>query len=132
MPKTTGVVLVVVLAVGLVACAARERPAPAAPAAAAPAPAGGATAPPADSPLAKVQVGMSDREVENLLGPPTDENEYISGKAFVPFYYGPDRTRRAFFYKGMGRVVFAGGGGFSRNWHVSRVEYDPNEPGRAR
>jgi hypothetical protein len=68
----------------------------------------------------------------DLLGPPTGENEYITGKAFIPFFYGRDRTRQAYFYKGVGRVVFAGGGGFSRNWRVSRVEYDPNEPGRAR
>jgi hypothetical protein len=34
--------------------------------------------------------------------------------------------------RGLGRVVFAGGGGFSMNAHVERVEYDPNEPGCAR
>ncbi len=64
---------------------------------------------------------MTPREVGNLLGPPTDENQYIAGKAFIPLYFG-----------GLGRVVFAGGGGFSMNAHVERVEYDPNEPGRAR
>ena len=117
--------LVVLLLAGIPACSSQKGPEPSsstrtfAP-------------PPAGSPLGKVQVGMSEREVENLLGPPTDENEYITGKAFIPFFYGRDRTRRAYFYKGMGRVVFAGGGGFSRNWHVSRVEYDPSEVGRAR
>jgi hypothetical protein len=84
------------------------------------------------SPLAKVQPGMSPREVENLLGPPSDENAYMTGKAFIPFFYGQDRWRRAYFYKGVGRVVFAGGGGFSQDARVSRVEYDPAEPGRAR
>jgi len=88
--------------------------------------------PPASSPLAKVQVGMTQREVQNILGPPTDENAYITGKAFIPWYFGRDRHRIAYFYKGMGRVVFAGGGGFSTIGRVSRVEYDPNEPGRAR
>jgi hypothetical protein len=87
--------------------------------------------PPPSSPLSKVQVGMSQQEVENLLGRPTDENEYVTGKAFIPFYFGPDRTRVGYFYRGMGRVVFAGGKGFSRNWHVERVEYDPNETGHA-
>jgi hypothetical protein len=88
--------------------------------------------PPADSPLAKVQLGMSPREVENLLGPPNDENVYVTGKAFIPWYFGRDRWRRAYFYKGLGRVVFAGRGGFSQSAYVQRVEYDPNEPGRAR
>jgi hypothetical protein len=116
---------VVLSTVVCVACAHRE-PEPAAPMRA------NATPPPAGSPLAKVQVGMSAREVENVLGTPNDENAYMTGKAFIPFFYGQDRWRRAYFYKGLGRVVFAGGGGFSQNAHVTRVEYDPGEPGRAR
>jgi len=113
----------------LVACAHREpSPAGSAPlAAAAP-----AVAPPAGSPLAKVQIGMSEREVEDILGRPTDENSYVTGKAFVPFYFGKDSGRVAYFYKGVGRVVFTAGGPYSRSLRVQRVEYDPNEPGRAR
>jgi hypothetical protein len=117
--------VMLLLAVGLGACAQKE-PSPEHPAHAV------ATPPPANSPLAKVQVGMSPREVENILGPPNDENQYMTGKAFIPFFYGRDRWRRAYFYKGMGRVVFGGSGGFSQSAHVTRVEYDPNEPGRAR
>lgn len=115
--------LVVALAVGLAACA-RKEPAPEAPARQ-------VAPPPANSPLAKVQVGMNPREVEAILGPPNDENAYVTGKAFIPFYYGRDRSRRAYFYKGLGRVVFAGAGGFGQSWKVSRIEYDPNEDGRA-
>ncbi|HWP66744.1 MAG TPA: hypothetical protein VNO26_12600 [Candidatus Limnocylindria bacterium] len=109
---------------------ARKEPAPRA---AAPAAALAAGAPvPADSPLAKVTVGMTEQEVRQILGPPTGENEYISGKAFIPWYFGPDRTRRGYFYKGLGRVVFSGGSGFNRTGKVSRVEYDPAETGIAR
>jgi hypothetical protein len=114
-----------VLVVALGACA-RKEPQPAQPDRA-------AVPPPASSPLAKVQVGMSAGEVEALLGPPTQENAYVTGKAFIPFYYGSDRTRRAYFYKGLGRVVFAGSGGWvGANHKVTRVEYDPNETGRAK
>src|SRR5262245_14767532 len=120
--------VVVALAVGLAGCASHKSPEPAAQTA----PARAAAPPPAASPLAKVKTGMSVREVENLIGPPSDQNAYVTGKAFIPFYYGRDRTRQAYFYKGQGRVVFEGSGGFSMNWHVARVEYDPNEPGRAR
>jgi hypothetical protein len=118
------VVGTMVAMLALVACAHRE-PEPAAPMHA-------SAPPPAGSKLAKVQTGMSAREVENILGPPTSENAYITGKAFIPFFYGQDRWRRAYFYKGVGRVVFAGGGGFSQDARVSRVEYDPAEPGKAR
>jgi len=119
------VAVAVIGTVGLSGCAKKE-PAPAAQPAAATAP------PPASSPLSKIKVGMSEQEVREILGPPTGENEYVSGKAFIPFYYGPDRSRRGYFYKGMGRVVFSGGSGFSRTGKVSRVEYDPSETGVAR
>ena len=33
---------------------------------------------------------------------------YVTGKAFIPFYFAPDRARRAYFYRGLGRVVLAG------------------------
>ena len=115
--------VVVLLTLGLGACAKREPE---------PAPVRAATPPPANSKLAKVQVGMSPREVEAILGPPTDESAYVTGKAFIPWYFGSDRWRRAYFYKGLGRVVFEGSGGFSQSAHVERVEYDPNEPGRSR
>ena len=117
-------VLVVVVAFGLAACAKRE-PEP-------PPPPKVAAAPPAKSKLAKVQLGMSPREVEAILGPPTDENAYVTGKAFIPWYFGRDRWRRAYFYKGVGRVVFAGSGGWSQSAHVDRVEYDPHESGHAK
>jgi outer membrane protein assembly factor BamE (lipoprotein component of BamABCDE complex) len=127
MRRLMGVVLIGVMGLGA-GCAKRA----AAPGEAA-APAAATAAPvPADSPLAKVKIGMSEQDVRAILGPPTQENEYVSGKAFIPFYYGPDRTRRAYFYKGMGRVVFAGGSGFNRTGKVSRVEYDPAESGTAR
>lgn len=90
------------------------------------------TAPPADSPLAKVKAGMRPREVEAILGPPDDENAYITGKAFIPYYYGRDRARQAYFYKGVGRVVFQGSGGFGQNYSVRFVDYDPAEDGRAK
>jgi hypothetical protein len=122
-------VMIGMVGLGVAGCARRG----AAPAesAAAGKPAASAPVPP-DSPLAKVTVGMSEQDVRGLLGPPTSENEYVTGKAFIPWYFGPDRSRRAYFYKGMGRVVFSGGSGFNRTGKVSRVEYDPNEPGNAR
>jgi hypothetical protein len=89
------------------------------------------TPPPADSPLAKVKAGMKPREVEAILGPPDDENAYITGKAFIPYYYGRDRSRQAYFYKGVGRVVFQGAGGFGPNHTVRFVDYDPSEDGVA-
>jgi hypothetical protein len=89
--------------------------------------------PPANSPLARVKLGMRANEVTDILGAPSDQNSYASGKAWIPFYFGDDVRRTSFYYKGQGRVVFSGGnkwGGGGGN--VIRVDYDPSEPGVAR
>jgi hypothetical protein len=59
--------------------------------------------------FAQLQIGMPMRQVLDILGPPTDEGSYITGKAFIPFYYGSDRYRYEIVYKGQGRLIFAGG-----------------------
>jgi hypothetical protein len=85
--------------------------------------------PPADSPMAKVRPGMRPDEVVAALGPPSRQAAHPTGKAFAPFYYGPDRWRSVYYYKGKGRVVFKGDGGFSSGSQVLYIEYDPTEPG---
>jgi hypothetical protein len=98
----------------------------------APAVAIGVPAPPS-SPLSKVQLGMSKKQVKDLLGSPTDENSYATGKAWIPFYFGNDARRTSYYYKGMGRVVFADGNVFGGGGtEVVRVDYDPTESGTAR
>jgi len=78
---------------------------------------------PASSPLAKVKMGMQRAQVDDLIGQPTSTRVFPSGKAFIPFYYGPDTVRTGAFYKGIGRVVFSGA-------HiVVEIEYDPTEDG---
>jgi outer membrane protein assembly factor BamE (lipoprotein component of BamABCDE complex) len=78
---------------------------------------------PANSPLAKVKMGMPRNQVDDLLGSPTSERRFPSGKGFNPFYYGPDTYRTGAFYKGLGRVVFSGAD------KVVEIEYDPTEDG---
>ena len=78
---------------------------------------------PASSPLAKVKMGMQRAQVDDLIGQPTSSRVFPSGKAFIPFYYGPDTVRTGAFYKGLGRV------GFSGAHQVVEIEYDPTEDG---
>jgi hypothetical protein len=87
----------------------------------------GYSEPVSGSPLSKVAVGMNDVEVRKILGDPDNANAYMTGKAWIPFYYGPDTHRTDWMYKGKGRVVF------SRNrWSgalkVIRVMANSNEP----
>jgi hypothetical protein len=57
----------------------------------------------------QLKVGMGMKQVTDIAGPPTDQGAYITGKAFIPFYYGGDRHRFEMAYKGWGRLIFAGG-----------------------
>lgn len=86
----------------------------------------GYSAPPADSPLSKLNLNGTEFEVRKLLGEPDNANAYMTGKAWIPFYFGSDVARTDWFYHGQGRVVF------SRNRYtgalkIIRILYNPNE-----
>jgi hypothetical protein len=110
------------VAIGLGGCAAKSGTSTGAPPARAQAP--------ADSPLAKVQIGTTAQQVSSILGMPTNQVSYASGKACIPFYFGSDVRRTEWSYKGLGRVVFTGGNQWGGGGgQVERVDYDPTETG---
>jgi hypothetical protein len=130
MRKHIVVIFAVTALLSLGGCAAESQPAkvaaaPSAPAAVSKAAAGGNS-------LSKVAVGMTKSQVREIAGSPSDENAYISGKGWIPFYFGNDARRATWFYKGQGRVVFADGNVFGGGGsNVVNVEIDPTEPGTA-
>lgn len=86
--------------------------------------------PAANSKFNQVKIGMGMKQVTDLIGQPTDQGAYITGKAWIPFYYGPDRYRHELLYKGQGRLVFSGGGiGNLSSGRLSRVIHNADEPG---
>lgn len=87
---------------------------------------------PADSPLQKVTLGMSESEVTAILGPQTSSGSHVTGKAFNPFNYsGRDTMRVVYYYKGLGRVEFSAGSWGQRNGAILCIA-DANEPGEGR
>lgn len=84
---------------------------------------------PADSPFAKIREGMGIAELTSLLGQPTDQESSITGKAFIPFYFGGDASMSRLHYKGLGRVYVSGGALFGGGGRVIKIEYDPQESG---
>lgn len=64
------------------------------------------------SKFTKLQIGMSMKQVMDIAGAPTDQGAYITGKMFIPWYFGADKYRHEMVYKGMGRLIFASPGGF--------------------
>ena len=89
--------------------------------------------PAAGSRFSKVQIGMPMKQVIDLIGNPTDEGSYITGKAFIPYYYGSDRYRTEFAYKGAGRLIFAGNSGWTRgyynNGYLVKIIHDAKDSG---
>jgi hypothetical protein len=72
----------------------------------------------------RISVGMSMQHVVDLIGPPNDTRQYMTGKNFIPFYMGTDTVRMEAIYKGQGRITFTG-----RPLRVYYITIDPNEPG---
>jgi hypothetical protein len=128
MRRSDGLTLSALLVLAMVGGCATQSTSPRPQAAPAPA----ATPPPAGSKLAGIREGMTPEQVQKIAGTPASIKPYITGKAFIPWYFGPDRQRTAYYYKGQGRVIFSGEGGFGTDSHVLRVEYDPSDPGAPR
>ncbi|MEO6593153.1 MAG: hypothetical protein ABIP94_00200 [Planctomycetota bacterium] len=85
---------------------------------------------PADSPLQKVTLGMSESEVTAILGPQTSSSSHMTGKQFVPFNFsGRDTVRIVYFWKDLGRVEFSAGSWGQRNGAILCV-HDANETGQ--
>jgi len=107
--------------------AAAPAAAPAPAAAAAPAPAAGA---PKTVDLSLIRVGMSQQEVNDLLGPPTNQSQRMTGKQWQPFNYGArDLQRMVYLYKGVGRVEFSLKSAYEGVFRVITVTPNPNESG---
>jgi hypothetical protein len=72
----------------------------------------------------KIAKGMSYQHVTDLIGPPNDTKEYMTGKNFIPFYMGTDNVRLEAIYRGQGRITFTG-----RPLRVFNIVNNPNESG---
>jgi hypothetical protein len=83
-----------------------------------------------NSQFTKLQIGMSMKEVSDTIGQPTDRGAYVTGKAWIPFYFGSDRHRLEYVYKNQGRLIFAGGSmGDWSGGNLIWIIHNPNEPG---
>lgn len=78
----------------------------------------------------RLQIGMSMKQATDIAGQPSDQGAYMTGKAWIPFFFGSDRYRHELVYKGMGRLIFAGPGGMDVNaGHLIWIIHNANEPG---
>ncbi|MBX3463491.1 MAG: hypothetical protein KF830_09985 [Planctomycetes bacterium] len=84
---------------------------------------------PADSPLQQVTLGMSESQVQTILGAPNSTSSHITGKQFIPFNFkARDTVRIVYHWKGIGRVEFSHGSWGQQNGAILCI-HDANEPG---
>jgi len=82
------------------------------------------------SKFTQLKIGMSMRQVTDIAGRPTDEGAYMTGKAWIPFYFGSDRHRFEMVYKNQGRLIFAGGSlGDYAGGNLIWIIHNPTEGG---
>jgi hypothetical protein len=95
--------------------------------------------PPADSPFGKLKIGMTYAEVIAIVGKPSSESSWCTGKHRIPFYFGDDRGRAQALFKGMGKLDFnatISTGMFGRcsgdqPLDLVYIEFDPTNSGEA-
>lgn len=87
--------------------------------------------PPPGSKFSRVAIGMAMREVEDRIGQPSDVAGHITGKAFIPFYFGGDTSMTEAFYKGEGQLSYVPANFGSSAMRLERIIVDPNEAGYA-
>ncbi len=92
-----------------------------------------ASTPAPGSKFSKLQVGMYSKEVMDLIGPPTDQKSYQTGKAWIPFHFGSDNFRTEYHYKGEGTLTFSAGGmNDMGSEKLIKINVNPQESGYVR
>jgi hypothetical protein len=77
-----------------------------------------------------IKEGMSSQEVDELIGQPTNQTTYMTGKQFQPFNFGArDVQRSKYLYKGVGHIVFSLKSAYNGVYRVIEIVPDPNESG---
>ena len=57
------------------------------------------------------------------------KSAFQNGKAFIPFYFGSDKSRWEMVYKGQGRLIFSNQAGFGTGYYLTWVIHNANEGG---
>jgi hypothetical protein len=79
---------------------------------------------PCTTKLSKIKVGMSGKEVHELVGSPTAIDHRPTANNWIPFYHGTDYMHTIEIYKGAGRVEL------DSDQVVAGVECNPSESGQ--
>lgn len=80
-----------------------------------------------NSKFAKLQLGLTFREVSDLIGAPDDILRHETGKRWIPYYFGSDAQRLQVYYKNEGCLTYTGGNVFGGGSNkLIRITADPS------
>lgn len=85
--------------------------------------------PAANSRFTKLKIGMPLQQAIDIAGTPTDQGAYVTGKAFIPFYFGSDKVRWEVTYKGQGRLIFSNQAGYGSGQYLTWIIHNSHETG---
>ena len=77
----------------------------------------------------RLKIGMSEKQVVDLIGKPNDSNQSVTGKAWIPFYHGSGKVETMMYYKGNGRLLFSSDAGYQSSMFLIGIEHDASEDG---
>ena len=88
---------------------------------------------PASSPFAKIQPDWTMKQVRETIGAPQDTRTFTTGMAtYAPFLSGSTDYRAEDFYKGQGRIIYAGSADMGlQSYRVLQILYSEEESGNA-
>ncbi|MBS0225419.1 MAG: hypothetical protein JSS25_03640 [Proteobacteria bacterium] len=79
------------------------------------------------SKFSKLEIGMSQTQVNDMIGSAKECGSYVTGKAWIPFHFGSDNSRQECNYKGQGRLIFSNQANGSA--YLLKIVYDAKESG---
>jgi hypothetical protein len=83
------------------------------------------------SKFARLQIGMPAKQVTDLIGQPTDTDMNVTGKVFIPFYFGGDTVQMKAFYRGEGFLIYTGSHFAGSPNRLAEIHVNPAESGYA-
>jgi hypothetical protein len=77
--------------------------------------------------FSQLHLGMTIKQVNEVVGFPNDTDSHESGKRWIPFYFGNDARRLEALYQNEGCLVFASGNIFGANaeGELKEIKVDP-------
>jgi hypothetical protein len=81
------------------------------------------------SKFTRVQIGMSKGQVEDIIGKPTDEDNHMTAKVAIPFYFGGDTTEIDAHYKYEGVLTYGEKSFGSTTYMLRKIVVNPADTG---